>query len=408
MRKVSVRKMPASARVSSKPKQGVKQGVNMEASDYDFTELAKGVMASSSGVGMDVDVGDRNKRSLTRGDSDTKPPQSKARAPDPGIHQAAAIPVPTGDEQSKESDTKEDKLISMMDKLFLKMEGVEKKLDATVQDLKDRQDVVESKIENIRTDMKEVVSDVTEALDRTRTCEKAINELKGQMLTMQTAVPAEQDNQWPRLEASAQTGKGTSEGYGKNQPLSNAGEVLKFPGQDCLIIGGYPKNSNRQLREKAADLVLRAIPNGRRFFEKPVALYDAGRVCSMKKLASSSWGVMQQTIQEYKDHGEVTITVDGKSYTLWMGFQKSPERRRRNTRLRMLATRAEENGAKNVSIDWWGGNLLVGGYRVATVKETGETTYVANQPFLEALETERWFQDQERILRSARDWRPDM
>ena len=74
----------------------------------------------------------------------------------------------------------------------------------------------------------------------------------------------------------------------------------------------------------------------------------------------------------------------------------------------MLATRAEENGANNVSIDWWGGNLLVGGYRVAPVKETGETTYVANQPFLEALETERWFQDQERIFRSARDWRPDM
>ena len=72
--------------------------------------------------------------------------------------------------------------------------------------------------------------------------------------------------------------------------------------------------------------------------------------------------------------------------------------------LRRLEKRAIEKQAPEVTIDWWGGHILTKGLRIATVTEDSHIRYIPN-PWLEALDTEKWMQDEERIFRSRWDWK---
>ena len=82
---------------------------------------------------------------------------------------------------------------------------------------------------------------------------------------------------------------------------------------------------------------------------------------------------------------------------------KTPERRKRNAILRRLEARACENGAEEVEIDWWGGSILIKGKRILSAYDDGPRHYVPN-PFVEALETERWLEEQDQIFRRQADW----
>ena len=111
-------------------------------------------------------------------------------------------------------------------------------------------------------------------------------------------------------------------------------------------------------------------------------------------------------MEAYRENGDIEIIIEGKRLKLWLGRNKSPQRRKRNALLRRLESRAVEKGASEVSIDWWGRHVLSKGLRLATVTDESEMRFVPN-PWLEALETTRWLQEEERIFRSRRDWHSD-
>ena len=117
---------------------------------------------------------------------------------------------------------------------------------------------------------------------------------------------------------------------------------------------------------------------------------------------------MSQAVEAYKQAAPAGIKIHGKDYTLCLGLPKSPERRKRNQILRMLADHAEECGANNVTIDWWNGDILSQKKRMATVTE--ETSQAANihfvkkNPVLEEEATLTWLREQQRVFRSHRDW----
>ena len=185
-----------------------------------------------------------------------------------------------------------------------------------------------------------------------------------------------EDQNWPKVGEAVSKGKskGSGGGGGKaynsysGQKASGTSDPsgLAFSGQDKLIIGGFPKGASREVREAGVMLVLNKLRSTKKYFEEPIPLYREERVCAMRKRCDASWSVMSAAISEYKEAGAASFTVSGVRYTLWVGWQKTPERRRRNAILRRLEARAVEKGAKNVEIDWWGGNILVGDRRIAS------------------------------------------
>ena len=150
-------------------------------------------------------------------------------------------------------------------------------------------------------------------------------------------------------------------------------------------------------------MVLNKLAYNKKIFEDPVPLYRQGRVCTMRKKCEASCSVMGAAITEYREAGEASFTVAGTRYTLWLGWQKTPERRKRNATLRRLEARATEKGAKEVEIDWWSGSILVQGRRIVSVYDDGTRHFVL-KPLLEALETELSIEEQNQIFRSQADW----
>ena len=185
---------------------------------------------------------------------------------------------------------------------------------------------------------------------------------------------------------------------------SSGGDTSIWPGQDQIIVGGFPPNSNKAVREQGAKMVMAAMPSIRPFFETPQAVYVTGRVCHVSKKADAPWSVMRRAVEEYRETQGIEVKIEGKLWKLWVGLNKSPQRRKRNAVLRRLEKRATDKGAPEVAIDWWGGHVLSKGMRIVTVTEDGAVRYIPN-PWLEALDTEKWMQDEERIFRSRWDWR---
>ena len=184
----------------------------------------------------------------------------------------------------------------------------------------------------------------------------------------------------------------------------SGGATSYWPGQDQIIVGGFPPNSSKAVREQGARMDFAAMLAVRSLFEPPQAIYATGRVCHVTKKADAPWSALRRAVEAYRDTQGIEVKIEGKMWKLWVGLNISPQRRKRNALLRRLEKRATEKGAPEVSSDWWGGHVLSAGLRIATVADESAIRYVPN-PWLEALETEKWMQDEERIFRSRWDWR---
>ena len=173
------------------------------------------------------------------------------------------------------------------------------------------------------------------------------------------------------------------------------------------MIGGFPKNCSKQVRATAVRLVVTKLIHTKRHFDEPTSLYDNGQICTLAKKAESPWAAMTQAVEEYNSGDPVTFAIRDQTYTLWLGTPKSPERRKRNQVLKLLAQRAEDKGAQQVAIDWWRGDITVTNRRIATVTERAARAaliqYVKN-PFLGELATAEWLSEQQRIFRANLDW----
>ena len=111
---------------------------------------------------------------------------------------------------------------------------------------------------------------------------------------------------------------------------------------------------------------------------------------------------MSAAIGEYKEAAPAAFTMNGTRYALWLGWQKTPERRK-GTPSYAAWRRACENGAEEVEIGWWSGSALVKGKRILSAYDDGPRHYAPN-PFVEALETERRLEEQDQIFRRQADW----
>ena len=137
-------------------------------------------------------------------------------------------------------------------------------------------------------------------------------------------------------------------------------------------------------------------------FESPVALLETGRIAILRKLDGAPWASIGRAIQEYAK-SPVKVKFQGKEFLLWLGRNKRPERRRRNTMLRHLATLAERNGAKEISICWWRGELRSQGRRLVTLWDSGATEFVTN-PFVDATKADAFLEEIQSNFRRERDW----
>ena len=182
---------------------------------------------------------------------------------------------------------------------------------------------------------------------------------------------------------------------------------MKYNGEDQLVIGGFPEDASKEVREKGANLVRAKIPQSQTHFDPPTPLYATGRICAMTKKAASPWAVMNQAVDEYKQGPPVAFKIHDKEYTLGLGLPTSPERRKRNQILRMLAARAEEQGASAVEIDWWSGDVLSQKKRIASMldgtPQAAQIQYVKN-PYLNEQDTGACLSEQQRIFCANSDW----
>ena len=393
---------------------------DMSAVDVDFNDLTH-LARGGGGVGEGES---KPKRSLERGGSDAKPPVAKAKAsvpgPDEQLLTAAAVPVPTTKPPEAAQALSAEAVMELLQQLVQQVQTIGSAV-TELKDIKENVQILESNVENMYNDMQDVKKEVAATANKVSQTEKALQELQDQVTALKLAETSwtekgVDDYNWPKVgegvQAKAGKGRwdrhltsGRGEGLGKGSvAYSSASDASVWPGQDQIIVGGFPPNSNKAVREQGAKMVLAALPSSRALFEPPQALFATGRVCHVTKKADAPWSALRRAVEEYRDTQGIEVKIEGKLWKLWVGLNKSPQRRKRNAILRRLERRAMDKGAPEVTIDWWGGHVLSKGLRIVTVTEDGGVRYIPN-PWLEALDTEKWMQDEERIFRSRWDWR---
>ena len=406
----------------------------MEAVDVDFTELAQRTMTAAKAGGitqvtkgiaqMEVDDSEqRTKRALQRGGTDPghpRPAVAKAKAAIGGstsdeLREAAAVAVPG--ERSEDEDASLKTILRYVKSMDTRMNKMEQTVDgrlskletdvSLIKGIKENVEILESNLDNLSAEMQDVKKELQNAVEQVRAVQTEVNEVKANPTAQTRRDTVWDDQNWPSLGSPGPKGKSkgatqaSNSGYKASSGAESSG--MAFAGQDQLVIGGFPKGASRALREEAAKLVANKLKNTKKFFEDPVPLYREGRVCTMRKRCDASWSVMSAAIAEYKEAAPAAFTMNGTRYALWLGWQKTPERRKRNAILRRLEARACENGAEEVEIDWWSGSILIKGKRILSAYDDGTRHYVPN-PFVEALETERWLEEQDQIFRRQADW----
>ena len=405
--------MPSSRGASRGPGKQQQQHSSMEATVVDFD------------AAMQVMEEEKTKRTLQRGGSGAGPPVAKARsAPmdlDPSqtgggaaasasgtkVKTAEETPVPDGKDQDIQSD--EEVSLKQLMKLVKKMDV---KLDQ-VTTLSEKVAIVGSKMDNLASDMKDLKCEYSthemriqeletlakQAKDNSDAVQKlddAIEELKRNIAEGTKEANTNKDYNWPRL------------GEGSGRPSASASvrqqsEKLDWPGQDQLVLGGFPSNTSKRIREDAAKMVLNRLgASARDDFEYPVALFETGRIALLKKQEYASWSCMARAITQYEKN-PLVIKLNDKEHKLWLGRNKRPERRKRNTVLRGLAALAEQKGATEVDICWWPGDLRSKGKRLATVRDSGEMFFVTN-PCIDETIAKEHLEQVSRDFRRTNDW----
>ena len=371
---------------------------DMSAVDMDYMDLTALARGDGSAGGW--------KRGLTRGDSDAKPPMAKARSE--ALRQAVETPVP------KDTEETENPMMALLQQLVTKVDGIGRAVDELAQvkeevkDIKSKVEHVQIDVGNMRTSIMGATTDAVRALEAAQEAKEGITALQEQVNALKLAEAGwtemgYADKHWPRLGEGVGKGGAASPSKGEGKGFPQATTAKTWPGQDQLIVGGFPPGSNRAVREQGAKMVLAALPSVRPYFENPTAVYESGRVCHITKRADAPWSMLRRALEAYKESGEIEVIIEGKKWKLWLGLNKSPQRRKRNALLRRLERRAAEKGAQDLSIDWWGGHLLSKNLRLVSVADDSEIRFIPN-PWLEALDTTRWLQEEERIFRSKWEW----
>ena len=164
----------------------------------------------------------------------------------------------------------------------------------------------------------------------------------------------EYDAAWPPIQGAA----GVPAYHRKTTPVT---AHLPYPDADCLILGGFPRDTPKADREaKVKELLEKWIPQTASYFQQPVySRYLYSTMIHIRHLPTAPALVLKQAEVEYKNAAEpMYYKIDNKTYKLWASPARDPHRRKRNLVLKAVHEWAKANGKADAELDFGGAILM--------------------------------------------------